>query len=261
MSKQQGASKHFSSSVLLWMRTDQPRQAGMDRWKGPHSAIIAATPGLHEYRQIHLAEHNPGRWPETDGVETAIPADRKIDGIAEVTFDSALAPLAGRKQTALAYADEINIFRRTLLYLGPPGSSRWYDVAPGEKVGSRAVVYLRRRKGQGPRAFPRFIKSELVPALRATGVLKELRTQAFLPWSEKTWDTPNVAHDNPADQRLHASLILGFADDAGRDAFFDGRARQLSGLLAPHASAVHAYDVAAALTYVRNGRVLPAFEE
>ncbi len=68
----------------------------------------------------------------------------------------------------------------------------------------------------------RSIKKELVPALIGTGVLKELRTQTFLPWNEKTWDTPDVAHDNPADQRFHASLILGFADPAARTAFFEG---------------------------------------
>ena len=121
--------KHFSSSILLWMRTDQPRQTGMDHWKGPHSGIIAATPGLEEYRQIHLAEANPGLWPTTEGVETQIPADRKVDGIAEVTFRSALSPLKGRMQTQLAFKDEINVFRRTLLYAGAPGTSRWYDVA------------------------------------------------------------------------------------------------------------------------------------
>ena len=92
--------------------------------EGPHSGIIAATPGLEEYRQIHLAAHNPGLWPATSGVETAIPADRKIDGVAEVTFQSMLSPLRGRKQTALAYEDEINVFRRTLFYAGPPKSSR-----------------------------------------------------------------------------------------------------------------------------------------
>ncbi|MEU3746323.1 MULTISPECIES: hypothetical protein [Streptomyces] len=106
--------KHLTSSILLRVRTDQPRQTGMDHWKGPHSGIISATPGLEEYRQIHLAEHNPGRWPATDGVQTSIPADRKIDGASEVTFRSALAPLKGRKQTKLAHADEINVFRRTL---------------------------------------------------------------------------------------------------------------------------------------------------
>ena len=121
--------KPFASSILLWVRTDQPRQTGMDYWKGPHSKIISATPGFDEYRQIHLAETNPGLWPATRGVETAIPADRKIDGVAEVTFRSALSPLLGRKQTRLAYKDEINVFRRTLLYAGPPNSSRWYEVA------------------------------------------------------------------------------------------------------------------------------------
>ncbi|MEV0635929.1 strictosidine synthase [Streptomyces sp. NPDC050619] len=260
---QPNVQKHLTSSILLWVRTDQPRQTGMDHWKGPHSGIISATPGLEEYRQIHLAEHNPGRWPATDGVETSIPVDRKIDGVAEVTFRSALAPLKGREQTKLAYQDEINVFRRTLLYAGPPNSSRWYDVAgPGEKVGARVLVYLRRRDGAGAGEFRKFVNKQLVPALAGTGVLKELRTQTFLPWNKKLWDTPNVAHDNPRDQRFHASLMLGFTDTAARDAFFTGDVIQgLSDQLAPLASAIHAYDVAAALTYVKNGDILPHYEE
>ncbi|MCX4768057.1 strictosidine synthase [Streptomyces sp. NBC_01275] len=255
--------KHLTSSILLWVRTDQPRQKGLDYWKGPHSGIISATPGLEEYRQIHLAEHNPGLWPVTDGVETSIPDDRKIDGVAEVTFQSALAPLHGRRQTQLAYADEINVFRRTLLYAGPPNSSRWYDVAgPGETVGARALVYLRRRDGVGAGEFRKFVKTQLVPALVGTGVLKELRTQTFLPWIEKLWDTPNVAHDNPDDQHFHASLALGFNDTASRDAFFTSDViEELSNQLTPFASAIHAYDVTAALTYVKNGDILPRYEE
>ena len=127
---QPGVTKHLTSSILLWVRTDQPRQSGMDCWKGPHSKIISATPGLEEYRQIHLAEDNPGRWPAVDGLETTIPVDRRIDGVAEVTLESVLSPMQGRRQTRLAFADEINVFRRTLLYAGLPNSSRWYDVAP-----------------------------------------------------------------------------------------------------------------------------------
>src|SRR5687768_5443948 len=91
------------------MRTDQPRQQGMDYWKGPHSKIISATPGFEEYRQIHLAENNPGLWPAIRGVETVIPAERRIDGVAEVTFTSVLSPLRGRKQTKLAHKDEVNV--------------------------------------------------------------------------------------------------------------------------------------------------------
>ena len=152
------ARKPLASSILLWMRTDQPRQQGMDHWKGPHSKIISATPGMEEYRQIHLAENNPGLWPAVSGVETVIPAERRIDGVAEVTFSSVLSPLRGRKQTRLAYKDEVNVFRRTLLYAGPPYSARWYDVAgPGEKVGARSLIYLRRREGVKTGAFRTFL--------------------------------------------------------------------------------------------------------
>lgn len=253
--------KPFVSSILLWMRTDQPRQTGMDYWRGPHSKIITATPGFEEYRQIHMAENNPGLWPATRGVETVIPAERRIDGVAEVTFKSVLSPLLGRKQTRLAYKDEVNVFRRTLLYAGPPRSARWYDVAgPGEKVGARAMIYLRRRDGVRPGDFRKQIV-ELAHSLAGTGVLKELRTQVFLPWNEKLWDTPNVAHDNPADQRFHASLILGFADPAARAAFFQGReVVSLAGELARSASAVHAYEVSDALTYLRDGVALPHYQ-
>ncbi len=256
---QMNVRKHLSSSILLWMRTDQPRQTGMDHWKGPHSKIISATPGLEEYRQIHLAEVNSGLWPATPGVETEIPVERKIDGVAEVTLKSLLSPLVGRKQTQLAFRDEISVFRRTLLYAGLPNSSRWYRVAePGEKVGARALIYLRRKDGVGAGAFRKLINKELVPALTGTGVLRELRTQTFLPWNKRLWDTPNVAHDNPAAQRFHASLILGFRDAQERASFFHGREiESLSNTLAPLTSAIHAYDVSAALTYVKDATILP----
>jgi hypothetical protein len=93
-------------------------------------------------------------------------------------------------------------------------------------------------------------------------VLTELRTQVFMPWNEKLWNTPNVAHDNPVDQRFHASLMLGFADAAARAAFFGGEEiTTLSERLSGVASAVHAYEVTAALTYVKDGVILPRYQE
>ncbi len=256
-------SKRFSSSILLWMRSDQPRQTGMDYWKGPHSKIISASPGLHEYRQTHLAETNPGLWPATPGLDTRIPAGRRIDGVAQVAFQSPFSALAGGKQNKLAFKDEINVFRRTLLYLGLPNWSRWYDVArPGERVGSRVLVYLRRRDGVGAGVFRRFINAELAPALAGTGALQELRTETFLPWSKALWNTPNVAHDNPRDQQFHASVMLGFPDAAAQAAFFESRSlASLSTGLARFASAAHAYQVAEALTFVRDGVILPHYQE
>ncbi|WP_395364357.1 hypothetical protein ACHGLA_28030 [Streptomyces sp. YH02] len=117
------------------------------------------------------------------------------------------------------------MFRHTLIYAGPPNSSRWYDVAgPDEAVGARTLIYLRRRDGVGAVEFRKFVNQQLVPALADAAALKELRTQTCPPWSEKLWDTPNVAHDNPHDQRFHASLVLGFSDSAARGVFFTGNA-------------------------------------
>jgi hypothetical protein len=101
------AKKPFVSSILLWMRTDQPRQVGMDYWKGPHSKIISATPGFEEYRQIHLAENNPGLWPAISGVETVIPRiehgrgpARNADLVIETDSDSLFAVLMGEMNAA-----------------------------------------------------------------------------------------------------------------------------------------------------------------
>ncbi|NEM91115.1 strictosidine synthase [Galbitalea soli] len=256
-------SKHFTSSIPLWVRTDQPRHVGMDYWKSPHSGIISATPGTLEYRQLHLADINPGVWPPIAGVETSIPADRKIDGVAEVTFISALSPLFGRAQTRLAYQDEVNVFRRTLLYIGAPNWSRWYQVAqPGEGVGARTLVYLRRRRGVSPREFRRAIRQHVVPAMTRLPDVRELRTQDFLPWSARLWNTPNVAHDNPVEQRFHASVILGFADAGARADFLLGTAIEtLSANLAAVCSAVHAYEVSETLTFVKGGTILHDVED
>lgn len=90
--------------------------------------------------------------------------------------------------------------------------------------------------------------------------LRTRRGESVLAWNEKTWDTPNVAHDNPADQHLHASVILGFADDTPRDGLYADQASELTALLAPHLSAIHAYDAADALTYVRNSEIMPHYE-
>ncbi|WP_227986340.1 hypothetical protein [Streptococcus ruminantium] len=63
------------------MREDKPRQEGMDYWSGPHSQIIASSPGLLEYRQQHLSETQHSFWPEVAGLDTKVSTDRRIDGI------------------------------------------------------------------------------------------------------------------------------------------------------------------------------------
>lgn len=247
--------KHLSSSILLWMRTDTIRQAGMDRWKGPHSKIISANKGLYEYRQIHLAENNTGLWTPIAGVETTIPQDRKIDGIADVTLQNLFSIFKGKEQNKLAYKDEVNIFNRTLLYAAFPKNSLWYNLAdPTSKIEARSIVFFRIKKGISEKEFNKFILEELTPTLANTGALNELRCKVYNPWKQKQWNTPNVLHDNPKEVQFQASLMLGFKDKKTMNDFFTSEAvKKLSDRISIFCSALHAYEISETITFVKDG--------
>ena len=255
--------KHSCSSILLWMRTDKPRQVGMDRWKGPHSQIISANKGLLEYRQIHFSENNIGLWQPINGVETTIPANRKIDGIADVTLKNIFSIFRGKEQNKLAFKDEVNIFKRTLMYASLFGASRWYNVNPAnEKINSRSMVFFRTKEGISEKEFNDFITEELTPILANMGVLKELRRKVYMPWKEKQWDTPNVLHDNSKEVQFHASLVLGFTNRDAMDMFFKSNdIKKLSDRLSRFCSAIHAYEIDETLTYIKDGKKLSQYQK
>lgn len=247
--------KHISSSILLWMRTDKPRQAGMDRWKGPHAQIIAANPGLLEYRQIHFAENNTGLWPAINGMATAIPQNRKVDGVADVTLKNLFSIFKGKEQNKQASADEINLFKRTILYAAFP-NSYWYKVADADtKINAGSMVFFRKKEGVSDKDFKKFINNELTPTLANIGILKELKNKVYNPWKQQQWNTPNVLHDNDKADQFQASLILGFADKNEMNYFFKGKElKKLSERIAIYCSAVYAYEIIETLTFVKDGK-------
>lgn len=248
--------KHLSSSVLLWMLTDKPRQSGMDHWKGSHAQIIASNPGLWQYRQIHFAENNTGLWQPINGVETTIPASRKIDGVADVTLKNLFSIFRGKEQHKLAFADEINFLKRSILYVAFPKKSRWYKVAePDTRIEARAMVFFRKKEGVSDKDFKKFINNELTPILANTGMLKELRNKVYNPWKQKQWDTPNVLHDNGMADQFQASLILGFSYKNEMEKFFTSEEiKKLSERISMYCSAVHAYDIFETIIFVKEGK-------
>ncbi|MBK8086740.1 MAG: strictosidine synthase [Chitinophagaceae bacterium] len=248
--------KHLSSSVLLWMLTDKPRQSSMGHWKGSHAQIIASNPGLWQYRQIHFAENNPGLWQPIKGVETTIPQNRKVDGVADVTLKSFFSALQGKKQHKLAFADEINFLKRSILYVAYPKKSQWYNAAGDDtKIEARSMVFFRQKEGVSDNEFEKFINNELTPTLANTNMLKELRNKVYNPWKQKQWLTPNVLHDNGKADQFQASLILGFANKSEMENFFNSEEiKKLSERIAVFCSAVHAYEIAETITFVKDGK-------
>lgn len=171
-----------------------------------------------------------------------------------MTFENLLAPVAGRKQTALAFQDEVNVFRRTLMHMGLPYSSRWFQTREDSETALRDVLYLRRKEDVGSGDFKNFINDEFAKVLSQVAGVTEVRAQVYMPWNKATWNTPNVAHDNPKEDHLHASIILGFADQAAREVFYANLAPQLNAEVVQYASAVHAYHIEKTLPFVLDGK-------
>jgi hypothetical protein len=94
------------------------------------------------------------------------------------------------------------------------------------------------------------------------GVLKELRNKVYMPWKQKQWNTPNVAHDNAKEVQFQASLMFGFTDKNEMEKFFKSEVvKNLSDRISIFCSAVHAYEIAETLTYVKNGEELSHYQK
>ena len=121
----------------------------------------------------------------------------------------------------------MNVFRRTLLYAGPPSSARWYHVArPSEKTGARALVYLRSRSRRRHRTISGSTSpTSYVPATPRTPSMmtRAANPRCSCPGTRSSRTRPTSRTTTPPTSRSHASLILGFADAPARAAFFEGR--------------------------------------
>ncbi|WP_304128132.1 hypothetical protein [Gemella sanguinis] len=248
--------RKFSLSILLYMRNDKPRQESMNYWKGPHAKIIAASPQLLEYRQLHLSDISYGFWPADNNIKTKVSLDRRIDGIAEVTYKNTIAPLFGIKQTRLAFKDEINLFRRTLMHMGLPWSSKWFNLENKNDTQFRDVIFIQRKEGTSKKEFKNYINRNLSEIVSKHEGITEYRTQVYLPWNKMTWNTPNVAHDNPKKEHLHASIIIGFESIEARESFYKETALEINKEIKDLASGIFAYKIEKTIPFVESSKKL-----
>jgi hypothetical protein len=250
---------HTGTIALAWLRRDLPRQQALEYWRGPHGRIVGRTLGFREYRQHVFSQEDHGFWPALQDVETATPADRRPDGIAEVTFAGVwLMALGILLHGWRILLDEANVFGRTVMYGSRIGGVQWLRAGEGESAVARTVIMLRRKPGVSGAAFRAFVNQCLSPALdRAPGVL-ELRVQTFLPWLPYVWPAPGLAHDNPSTHHHHAVIVVGAADRAALDAVLrSAPVMATAAMQGAHCSAIHAYAVANTYVRCQDGRPHP----
>lgn len=113
----ESAAYAMDSTVLLWYRSDLPREAARSYWSEGHAQIVARNPALSDYRQHHFTYDSNGLWPDTDAVETAIPRFQRIDGMQEIRLKGRVSLLLNNRYSKKILNDEVNVFARTILYV------------------------------------------------------------------------------------------------------------------------------------------------
>ncbi|TFE36517.1 hypothetical protein E2553_43060 [Paraburkholderia dipogonis] len=233
-----------SMCSLVWLRSDLAREDAQAYWRGPHAEIANKVRAINEYLQHHFSASDHGFWPVPKEVGGAIPADWRVDGMAEVRIRSMAAGLFSRLfHMKAVFHDEFNVFDRVLANNSRPGGGRWWTGAHQPDIGFRAAVLIRARHEEKGAPFRRFVEEALAPALIEAGAV-ELRTHVFQPGGRFIHWTPDVRHDQPVNRAYAGALIVGTRTRAEFDCLMKSPF-----LLATHADqrrycvAIHAYAV------------------
>ncbi|MFE5286022.1 EthD domain-containing protein [Nocardia sp. NPDC056611] len=242
-----------TSSMLspLMLRGDLPRGTATDYWSTNHAEKVRKLPNLVEYTQRHFSTTDHGFWPATVGVGTSIPADRRLDGCAELRFRSTVATLMTAPHAREVYLDEQNVFGRVIGHATGPGGGRWWSGDFDDTTGHHVMLLLRRRHGVRGSAFREFVHGGIGQALLDAGV-RDLRTYTFLPWTRWYNTSPGVCHDNPVEHRHHGAVIFGARDREAVDELlrssFVAAAVEKQHLAC---TAIHAYSVERSVPAIR----------
>lgn len=196
-----------SGCYPVWFRADLPCEEAAAYWRGPHGQIASKNPAIDEYLQHHFALGDHGLWPALPTMGVSIPPDWRMDGVTEVRIKSIWAALWGRLYHMKAnWLDEENVFDRVLAKNSLPKGSLWWHGPYQPATGFHMAVFIRARSGMR-RHLHTFIEKLLAPALLDAGITG-LRAHLFARGTRFTWWTPSVCHDEPANRRYDAMLLI-----------------------------------------------------
>ncbi|MGA5544935.1 hypothetical protein ACPCIR_24095 [Mycobacterium sp. NPDC051198] len=238
---------HPTSTTTLFtplvLRADLPREVATAYWAGPHAEKVKKLPNVEEYNQRLFSATDHGFWPATATVGTAIPAEWRLDGAAEIRFASTLAMATAGLHAREVLLDEQNVFGRVLGHTTNPGGGRWWTRGHDVTVGQHVALLVRRRRGVRGSVFRGFLRDRLSAALLAGGA-RDLRTYVFTPYNPLASASPGVSHDNPIQYRYHGAIVFGVDDRNAVDDLLNHPAvgqvveQQHTALTAVHAYAI-----------------------
>ena len=252
--------------VLLSRRASVSTEVFSRYWQDVHGPMAARLPGLHHYRQLHLAPAADW-WPACAGIDHEPPEQDRVDGIADVGF----ADAQGQQQYALhahwTRADECNAFRRSIRYMvaadgqGMQASQEVPSHAPTAESTEppwSLFALLRRRHGASQSAFESAVRALCSPGASTTASPASARI-LLLHERDNTQNhllSADVDHDAPLERQYQAAVEWRFADRFVARRFFLGEAFKAAlHAQAATLAAAHLYEVRRTVPMLRAGQI------
>ncbi|MDF9773284.1 EthD domain-containing protein [Pseudomonas baetica] len=214
-------------------------------WRDVHGILAARIPGFDSYTQYHLGPAIRN-MPLPKYVVSAIPANLRVHGIAEVTFadDIARAGLASSEVAAMIRNDEQNVFKTSLLYNLEPGASHTYLEKPTSDSACSYFILLGRSTQASANALIAATEQYLLPALAQQPGISRVRMHRLSSGDPTLWNTAGVDNQLTPDTAFEAVIqitsttlqeienacactSLIFFDSVGKLHFYPAKARHV----------------------------------
>jgi alkylhydroperoxidase/carboxymuconolactone decarboxylase family protein YurZ len=176
-----------------------------------------------------VAHNEGGTFPAVEGVDYTAAAEDQFDGIAELTFKSALDRQTWFNAAAILMDDEHNIFSKAIGYVTSEGKSKTYvdSIPVGDPNGRLDLikfhVLVKQAEGVSVTDFRRYLTETFAANLVKSPHLLKFRLHLFEPPDVSRPDAAGVTHFEPAEKQYQAAFEIAFRNNLEMELFFASR--------------------------------------
>lgn len=258
------AAGRVSFYVLLKKRDGISLALFDDYWKNVHGPVCARLPGQYQYWQFHLGHNDGGFWQPVPGVDFGCADEDQMDGIAELTFETAADRDAWFSAASILMDDEHNIFSKAVGYITTEGNSvtcvdKLLQGDPnGDDGAVRFHMLIQKADTAGVDGFRSYMKDTFLPAVMESDLVAKLRFHLLEEHdnSEKLPPAPGVEHFEPLEKQYQAALEIAFFNHIEMEMFFASPEYQgVAAGLTDYVKRVNAFPVRDTYTFVYDSKM------
>jgi hypothetical protein len=247
----------INSYTTVLRKNGVPHELFATYWRDVHGPLCARLPGLGWYVQHHLTREKDGHlWPVIEGVKPL--QGYVLDGGVEIGFLSAADQTQFKDASSLLFSDEQNMFKETIAYDVPDGSSTLVDRLANPIPNETATLdkmHLHFHLDGNNLPAARDAVEKLAREMASSDAVLKLRLHLAQPYdnAEPAPPAPGVNHEVEASRLNIVMMELVFESAWARRSYYASEHfKAITEGISKHVHHVTPFGVSGVYTYVRD---------